>query len=427
MACHVYGVMGSQIQTMETTDMKFTRKGFLGLGGSCLFGMAFGAGQDKPMESPGKVMMGYDETDLGQLDPTPWTPFSDKKVRVGIAGEGVCQFGSQFSYQTHPNAEVVACAELDPAKLKLLQSRVKAKRTYASCEAMIEAEAKAGTMDAVYIATDAPSHCRLAIMALRHGLHVVSAVPAILGEDQLDLIPDLLAAAKASGKVYQMNETTAFRASCYAMRKIYEAGGFGDLGYTEGEYFHHGVGVSVGSYRGWRDGLPPQYYPTHSNGFYTCVTHRRFTEVTCHAVPAKGKGYPNNRYRNPFASEVAYFKCADGSSARMAVCYDMPCIDREAGRCWGQKGSFENDRFQGDAAAIRGVKFLRPQLPPNVEGGGHGGSHGYLTDDFLRAIILNQKPCVDIITALDTTVSGIYAHRSAMKGGETLKIPEFSL
>ena len=407
------------------TDM--TRKGFLGLGGACLFGTALGADRNVPMESPGKVMMGFDETDMGSLDPTPWQPFSDRKVRVGIAGEGVCQFGSQFSYQGHPNAEVVACAELDPEKLKLLQGRVKAKRTYPSCEAMIEQEAKAGTMDAVYIATDAPSHCRLAIMALRHGLHVVSAVPALLGDDQLDLIPDLLAAVKSSGRTYQMNETTAFRASCFAMRRLYEAGRFGALGYTEGEYFHYGVGQSVGSYKGWRNGLPPQWYATHSNGFYTCVTHGRFTEVSCHARPSGRKNYPDNRYRNPFASEIAHFRCSDGGTARMAVCYDMPCVNREAGRCWGQKGSFENDRFQGDPKQLEGVRILRPRLPPGVEGGGHGGSHGYLTDDFLRAILLGRKPVVDVITALDTTVAGIYAHRSALRDGETLKIPSFTL
>ena len=38
-----------------------------------------------------------------------------------------------------------------------------------------------------------------------------------------------------------------------------------------------------------------------------------------------------------------------------------------------------------------------------------------------------KKPEVDVITALNTTVSGIYAHLSAVKGGETMKIPSFSL
>ena len=405
-----------------------SRKDFLGLGSAFLAGSAaFAATNDKPMESPGRVMMGFDETDMGKLDPTPWQPFSDKKVRVGIAGEGVCQFGSQFGYQNHPNVEVVACAELYPEKLKMLQERVKAPRTYASCEAMIEVESKAGTMDAVYIATDAPSHCGLAIFALERGLHVASAVPALLGEAQLDLIPDLLAAVKKSGKVYQMNETTAFRASCYAMRKIYEANGFGPVCYTEGEYFHYGVGQSVGSYKGWRNGIPPQYYPTHSTGFYTCVTHKRFTEVSCIGRPSQRANYPGNRYGNPFASEIAFFKCEDGGSARMAVCYDMPCVNREAGRMWGQLGSFEGDCFHGDAKRLAGVNILRPQLPPGVPGGGHGGSHGYLTDDFIRAILLGTKPVVDVVTALDSTVSGIYAHRSALKDGETMKIPAFSI
>ena len=39
----------------------------------------------------------------------------------------------------------------------------------------------------------------------------------------------------------------------------------------------------------------------------------------------------------------------------------------------------------------------------------------------------DRKVRVDIETALNTTVAGVYAHLSALKGGETLKIPEFSL
>ena len=48
---------------------------------------------------------------------------------------------------------MVACTDLDPERCKLLQSRVKAKRTYPSCQEMI---AKEKELDAVYIATDAP-------------------------------------------------------------------------------------------------------------------------------------------------------------------------------------------------------------------------------------------------------------------------------
>ena len=55
--------------------------------------------------------------------------------------------------------------------------------------------------------------------------------------------------------------------------------------------------------------------------------------------------------------------------------------------------------------------------------GHHGGSHPYLTDDFLRAIFVpGHEVCVDVATALNTMVSGIYARLSALKGGETRTI-----
>ena len=57
--------------------------------------------------------------------------------------------------------------------------------------------------------------------------------------------------------------------------------------------------------------------------------------------------------------------------------------------------------------------------------GGHGGSHGYLTDDFIRAILVkDHRHCCDVKTSLESTIAGIYAHMSAEKGGETLKIPQ---
>jgi len=57
--------------------------------------------------------------------------------------------------------------------------------------------------------------------------------------------------------------------------------------------------------------------------------------------------------------------------------------------------------------------------------GGHGGSHGYLGDDFIDAILGGRKPKVDVIDALNMTVPGYYAHLSSIKDGETLKIPQF--
>ena len=382
--------------------------------------------------APAKKIQGFDETNAGTLAAQAWTPFSEKKVRVGIAGEGYCSFGSAFGYQNHPNVEVVACTDLDANRRKLLQERVKAPKAYASCEEMIR-HAGEDKLDAVYIATDAASHVRLAIMALEHGLNVATAVPAFLGKDQLEFVPRLLDAVKRSGKVYQMNETTAFRASCYAMRTLYEAGKLGAITYTEGEYFHPGSNdvtdtSNNNSYNGWRYGLPPQYYPTHSNGYYTCVTHKRFVKVSCTGVPSlKYKYAKGNAYGNPYGSEYAMFTCEDGSAARMLVSWDVPSYGGEDGRIWGQKGCYvpEKGGYCGwFADEVKTMSIAKPQLPPGMPAGGHGGSHGYLTDDFIRAIVLpGHTPCVDVKTALDTTIAGVYAHFSAMKGGETLAVP----
>ena len=128
--------------------MEVTRKSFLG--GSLALFAAGAAAQQK------KTIQGFDETNAGKLAEQAWTPFSDRKVRVGIAGEGYCSFGSAFGYQNHPNVEVVACTDLDAGRCKLLQERVKAQKTYSSCEEMIK-HAGEDKLDAVYIATDAAS------------------------------------------------------------------------------------------------------------------------------------------------------------------------------------------------------------------------------------------------------------------------------
>lgn len=46
-------------------------------------------------------------------------------------------------------------------------------------------------------------------------------------------------------------------------------------------------------------------------------------------------------------------------------------------------------------------------------------------NEFVTAILEDRKPLVDIVMALNLTVAGIVAHQSAMKGGETLKIPQY--
>ena len=130
-----------------------------------------------PRDAQGKIIPGFEKNQNTGAQAQGWKSVSNRKIRVGIAGYGLCRFGATFFYQNHPNVEVVAATDLDPGRCAALAKAVGAKKTYPSCEEMI----KDKSIEAIYIATDAPSHARLAIMALNHGKHVCSAVPAVFG------------------------------------------------------------------------------------------------------------------------------------------------------------------------------------------------------------------------------------------------------
>jgi predicted dehydrogenase len=346
-----------------------------------------------------------------------WKPVSDRKVRVGIVGFGVCQFGAAWSFQDHPNVEIVAVSDLIPERCSGLARAVRCSRTYPSLEELV----KDDRIEAVFLATDAPSHARHAIEVLKHGKHVGTAVPAAYGS--LEDAHNLFEAVKKSGLNYMMFETSCFHEDLYAMRQIYRAGGFGKLVYAEGEYYHY-MEQPIDSYKGWRIGLPPQWYPTHSNAYYVGVTGGSFTEVSCQAMPSVVQHLQpaNNRYKNAFGTEIALFRTSEGGSARMAVSWDTPGYGGEMGRIRGQRGSYYG-KYEGLESKLPNIK--RPPLPPKVEAGGHGGSHGYLMNEFITSILEKRKPLVNVAWALNMSVAGIVAHQSAQKDGELLKIPQF--
>jgi len=350
-----------------------------------------------------------------------WKPISDRKIRVGIAGFGVCQFGAAFGFQNHPNVTVAAVTDLIPDRCAALAQACRCEKTYPSCEEMI----KDDSLEAIFVATDAVSHARLAIAAMKAGKHVASAVPAVFGS--LEEADELFQTVKKTGRKYMMFETSYFHEDLFAMRELYRAGLLGKVVYAEGEYYHY-MEQPIDSYKGWRIGLPPQWYPTHSNAYYTGVNGMNFTEVSCMGIPSAIDHLKpsNNRYRNAFGTEIALFRAADGGTARMAVSWDTPGFSGEMGRIRTQKGTFYG-QFQTEGAEVKLPSVKRPPLPPGVEAGGHGGSHGYLMAEFVEAILADRKPLVDVAQALAMTVGGIVAHRSAQKGGELLKIPQFTL
>lgn len=390
----------------------FIRKTAMGAG---MFGLASQA------LAAEKAIQGFDETGSSAAAGQGWTPVSDRKINVGIVGYGLCKFGAAFSFQDHPNVAVTAVSDLFPDRCAALAQACRCEKTYPSLEELV----KDPDIEAVFVATDAPSHCRHCIDVLKHGKHVAVAVPAVFGN--LEDADRLLEAVKASGLNYMMFETSAYRDDCYAMRQVFNAGGFGKLVYSEGEYYHY-IETPLDSYKGWRMGSPPLWYPTHSTAYYVCVAGGSFTEVSCMGMPGRFDFLQpeNNAYKNPFGTEVALLRTSEGGMARMTMSKDTAGHGGEVGRVRGEKGAMTGTKYDG-LADISAVNITKPPLPPGVKAGGHGGSHAYLTEEFISSILQGRKPLIDAAWSLNMTVPGIIAHASALKDGELMKVPQYTL
>ena len=108
----------------------------------------------------------------------------------------------------------------------------------------------------------------------------------------------------------------------------------------------------------------------------------------------------------------------------MGISWDTFVPGSETGRVYGQRGYMTGTSYHGEEKKL--PDLTRPALPAGLNPGGHGGSHGYLTDEFVSAILEKRRPMVDVAAALNMTVPGVIAHQSALKDGESLKVPQFA-
>ncbi len=408
---------------------EITRRAFLGASAGVMLTASTVQAQDQKPNVPG-----FEQTKT-TTEPGVWKPWTDRKVKVGLVGYGFCKFSAQFSFQNHPNVEIVAVSDLFPDRCAALAKVVKCKKTYPSLEEMV----KDDSIEAIFCATDAPSHAKHCIEVLNHGKHVCTAVPVFYGN--IEYAEKLLEVVKKNkGLIYAMFETSVFHSDLYAMEKIYAAGGFGRIIYSEGEYCHtkEPGAPAYPSYGDWRKNGCPIWYPTHATAYYIGVTHKHYTEVSCQGIlPFDEKNRIPNGSGNVFRGEVGLFRTSEGGTSRIIVCNAYGKY-LEAGRVRGEIGGYDGtyapleNAYTGNEDGKRIVKMLGDKtakypLPPGVAPGGHGGSHGYLCDNFINAILKGTQPAVNVIDALNMTVPGYYAHLSALKDGENIKLPVYQL
>jgi predicted dehydrogenase len=370
-------------------------------------------------------------------------PAADRKVRIGIVGG---RFGLGFYFHEHPNCIVEAVSDLIPKRREALMKTYKCSKSYESLEKLL----RDPKIEAVFLATPAPDHAQHVLAALQAGKHVLCAVPAALNLEDCAKLRD---AVKKTGLTYMMAETTVYRQNTISARKMYKAGQFGALFSAAAEYNHPGLEVLYfeGGKPTWRHGLPPMLYPTHCTAFLISVTGERLTHVSGMGWGDDSPLLKGNPYNNPFWNETAFFKTSRGIPFRVEVNWRGALRNAERGEWRGEKMSFFSPQTEdGESTIVRAANkvghddagfqnkentveaykqplYWETEVLPQAlrHNSGHGGSHTFITHEFIDAIVHNRQHEVNNYEALAYTAPGIVAHQSALKNGEYLKIPSF--
>ncbi len=355
-------------------------------------------------------------------------------VSIGMVGLGA--FGPSFVglFRAHPRVSRVALCDLDAEKLARCSKQFEITETYHSLDDILRTD-----LDALVIITQHWMHAPQAIKAMKAGKHIYTAVPAAYTLDECDELVDTV---KRTGQIYMNGETSFFYPEVAFCRKKAAEGAFGKFVYCEGEYFHdlsHGlVGVYQNRYgKDWKHntGEPPSWYISHSTSGIISVTGARMTEVSAGGyVDSEDDGWwrEDTATGNPFSNEVAIFRMSNGAMARVCEFRRIGHPGTVRFRFFGTEGSFESDVsgsrwcHKGGWESVDPTTQHEPLPEPLASNlGGHRGSHAYLVHEFVDSIVHERQPRINVWEAVRYCAPGLVAHQSALKGGQTLEIPDW--
>jgi len=365
------------------------------------------------------------------------------KLRVAIVGLG---FGMQFIpiYQEFSDTECVAVCRRDVEKLNECGDRFGVSKRYSDYGKMLEDP----EIDAVHINSDINSHGWMTIAALKAGKHVASTVGMAMTREECEEIVRL---EESSGLVYMMMETAVYTREFLYFKKLYESGKIGRLQFLRGSH------IQNMSMPGWPDywyGMPPMYYPTHAVAPLSEILNSPVKAVRCEGSGRIREEYAK-KHGSPFAVESAHLTFADsdvkGEITRSL--FDTIRQYRESFDFYGSEMSFEWEQcveekpviFTGleDAERVQ-VPDTDVMLPASIarfarkhntadqtiasfiQGSDHGGSHPHMVHEFVNAVKENRRSWISARVGANWTIAGLFAHESAMRGGERIEMPEFT-
>jgi predicted dehydrogenase len=375
------------------------------------------------------------------LAPTEREGIMDK-VRVGLIGLG---FGSEFIpiYQAHPKAEVIAICQRSQARLDEIGDKFGIAARYTDFREVVTDP----NVDFVHINSPIPDHAPQTIAALKAGKHVMCTVPMAT---TLEEAAEIVGLVRETGLKYMMAETVVYSREYLFIKELYDKGELGRIQYLQASHPQDMEGWP--DY--WKD-IVPMHYATHVVSPLMAMVDGMADYVSCF-----GSGAVNDeiarRSGSSFAVESCHIKIRDSDVAAHVwrFLWDTARQYRESIDVYGSKKSFEWELMTGEHPVLHTAK--RPEaeiaervavpdyahlLPQEIQkftraivdedhlsfiqGGGHGGSHPHMVNEFVNALLENRDPFPNVEQSANWTSVGICAHQSALKGGEIVKVPDF--
>lgn len=365
----------------------------------------------------------------------------NRKINMAIVGTG---FGAEFIpiYQRHPHTNMYALCQRTKSRLDEISDSFGVETRYTDFYELI----KDDNIDAVHINTPIHEHAPMSVAALKAGKHVASTVPMATTIDECWEIVD---AQKESGRNYMMMETSIYSREFLYVKELRETGKLGKIQFLRAA--HH---QEMAGWPGYWEGLPPMHYATHVVSPCLAMAQKNAEYVSC-----LGSGRIDEelikKYGSPFAIETAHIKMKDSDLCAEVTrsLFNTAREYVESFDVYGSKISFEWQLMEemepvihiGEEAKHVTVPDYAHLLPEPIQkfttegvydsdehqhlsftqGSGHGGSHPHMAHEFVMSIIEARDAFPNVFESANWTSVGILAHESAMKGGQTVNLPDY--
>lgn len=369
-----------------------------------------------------------------------------KPVNVAMIGLG---FGSEFIpiYQALPDANVYAICQRNKEKLDKVGDQFGIGQRFTEYADVL----KDPNVDFVHINSPIPDHAWMSMEALKAGKHVMCTVPMATNIEDCQKICELV---RQTGLKYMMAETVVYSREFLFIKDMYEKGELGKIQHLAASHPQ-----DMDGWPSYWEKMIPMHYATHVVSPCLGLLNGRAEYVSCF-----GSGTVRDdiaeKSGNKFAVESCHIKVKDSdvSAHIWRFLYDVARQYRESFDVYGTRRSFEWTLVEHEPHVIHTAKKPEPEIPEKVtvpdfahllpepirkftmpseihdaghlsfiQGGGHGGSHPHLVNEFVSALRDDREPWPNATLSANWTCVGICAHESANQGGAIVKLPEFTL